>query len=87
MFSQEKKKNCLHITLFSHICLVLKQVSFSKGDILNVIEKSTTDWWWVEINGCHGYAPVNHFCLSSYQLQAWEDEEYFGQYGDLVGRM
>ena len=61
------------------------QLSLRCGDEVKVLEKVNDTWWWVEVNGEVGYAPVNH--LSSEQPieeDAWQNDEYFSSYDALV---
>ncbi|KAL4228957.1 class I-like SAM-binding methyltransferase superfamily [Mactra antiquata] len=58
-----------------------EQLSFSKGDHIKILQKTTESWWWAEINGKHGYVPANY--VSSPKRILWQDEEYFGNYGNL----
>jgi len=37
------------------------EVSFKKGDIVEVVEEEDTGWWTVEINGKTGAVPGNYF--------------------------
>ena len=51
---------------------------------MKILQKSNESWWWVELNGCQGYVPVNHLTAESPQQAYWQDEEYFGNYSSLV---
>ncbi|XP_070570637.1 protein arginine N-methyltransferase 2-like [Ptychodera flava] len=62
------------------------QLSFARGDEIQVISKPNDDWWWAIINGQHGYIPANHTkCKSKAEWEAerWQDEEYFESYSNL----
>ncbi|XP_036400743.1 protein arginine N-methyltransferase 2 [Megalops cyprinoides] len=62
------------------------QLSFATGDRLLVHDKSSPDWWWAELQGNFGYVPSNHLqrCTQEEEVdEAWQDEEYFGNYGTL----
>eukprot|EP00118_Oscarella_pearsei_P019044 m.199453 g.199453 ORF g.199453 m.199453 type:complete len:118 (+) comp39571_c0_seq12:213-566(+) len=46
------------------------QLSFRRGDILEVCGESlSADWCWCTLDGRHGYAPVNHLVDES----EWEE--------------
>lgn len=61
------------------------QLTFKKGDRLTILSKETTEWWWTELDGSCGYAPVNHLVADeeSDTSKKWQDEEYFHSYGAL----
>ena len=65
---------------------LLSQISFNSGMEINVLKKTTDEWWWAELNGRHGYIPVNHvLSQSEFKFrESWQDEEYFDNYGGLV---
>ncbi|KAK7506716.1 hypothetical protein BaRGS_00002191 [Batillaria attramentaria] len=60
-----------------------EQLSFERGDELKIIEKTTEHWWWAELRGQCGYVPANHLTYNSFQQIYWQDDEYFGSYGNL----
>ena len=67
--------------------LIYFQLSFDVGDEILVLQKSNTDWWWAELNGCCGYIPANHVVSqldSVAQSILWQDTEYYDSYGKLV---
>jgi myosin-1 len=37
-----------------------KKLSFSAGDILNVIQKDNSGWWLAELNGNKGWVPAGY---------------------------
>ncbi|XP_046543789.1 LOW QUALITY PROTEIN: protein arginine N-methyltransferase 2-like [Haliotis rubra] len=59
------------------------QLSFTTGDKICILTKTNDDWWWGEKDGCQGYVPVNHLTYTSTQEIFWQDQEYFGNYGNL----
>ncbi|XP_038605203.1 protein arginine N-methyltransferase 2 isoform X1 [Tachyglossus aculeatus] len=62
------------------------QLSFLRGDKICILRHITSDWWWGEHEGCHGYIPANHIkkTLEECDIEdTWQDEEYFGSYGTL----
>lgn len=65
------------------------QLSFKEGEKLTVLNKETRDWWWCELAGSCGYAPVNHL-MNEYEYKRhteWQDDEYFSNYSDLTVHM
>lgn len=62
------------------------QLSFKAGDSLKIIQKCSEHWYWAELNGIVGYAPVNHLAPNHPTLHqiCWQDDEYFESYGKLV---
>lgn len=70
------------------------QLSFSSGDALLVHAKPSSEWWWAELRGVIGYVPASYLCQSGDAEEddismedPWQDEEYFGSYGTLVGNI
>ena len=62
------------------------QLSFKEGNKLTVLSKESKDWWWCELAGSCGYAPVNHL-MNEYEYKRhteWQDDEYFSNYSDLT---
>ncbi|XP_028847263.1 protein arginine N-methyltransferase 2 isoform X2 [Denticeps clupeoides] len=62
------------------------ELSFSAGDRLLVHDKSSSDWWWAELHGHYGYVPSSYLQLEPEKEDledAWQDEEYFANYGTL----
>ena len=51
---------------------------------MKVVEKVNDTWWWVELNGEFGYAPVNHLSPGHTEVDFWQDEEYFSSYEAMV---
>ncbi|CAK6978214.1 protein arginine N-methyltransferase 2 [Scomber scombrus] len=66
------------------------QLTFSSGDRLLVHVKTSSDWWWAELQGDKGYAPACYLRQGATEEvedasleDPWQDEEYFGSYGTL----
>lgn len=70
--------------LATHCVPSISQLSFSSGDKLLVLSKSSSDWWWAELQGVKGYVPANYLRPDGAEEDPWQDEEYFGTYGTLV---
>ena len=67
-------------------CFVF-QLSFDVGDVITVLEMVNRDWWWAELDGCHGFIPSNYVISQSDPAAheiLYQDEEYFGDYAKLV---
>ncbi len=81
MCSQDPPKKSL-FPFFSPFNL---QLSFSVGDKLKVYDRSSDVWWWAELQGHFGYVPSSYLHQRAEDEEdAWQDEEYFGNYGALV---
>ncbi|XP_071381870.1 protein arginine N-methyltransferase 2 isoform X2 [Centroberyx affinis] len=64
------------------------QLSFSTGDRLLVHARTSSEWWWAELQGVFGYVPASFLHQGAEEDDAsledpWQDEEYFGSYGTL----
>lgn len=72
---------------------LVSQLSFSRGDRLLVHAKPSSEWWWAELQGVIGYVPASYMSQDAAGEEEedpsiedpWQDEEYFGNYGTLVG--
>lgn len=61
-----------------------EQLSFSVGDKLLVHDRSSDVWWWAEMQGHFGYVPSSYLHQRTEDMEdAWQDDEYFGNYGTL----
>lgn len=61
-----------------------EQLSFSVGDKLLVHDRSSDVWWWAEMQGHFGYVPSSYLHQRTEGMEdAWQDDEYFGNYGTL----
>ncbi|XP_028398893.1 protein arginine N-methyltransferase 2-like [Dendronephthya gigantea] len=59
-----------------------KQLSFSRGENILVVERVNQDWLWANIEGSLGYVPANHVEHPARveEMEKWQDEEYFESY-------
>ncbi|XP_052812574.1 protein arginine N-methyltransferase 2-like [Mya arenaria] len=57
------------------------QLALNKGQAVRVLKKSNENWWWANVDGREGYVPVSY--LNKGKQVQWQDEEYFGNYGNL----
>ena len=64
------------------------QLDLHEGDKVFILDKVNDKWWWVELNGKPGYAPVNHLSPAAPVVDEdedrWQDSEYFSSYCSLV---
>lgn len=63
-----------------------EQLSFLAGNILMVQDKNSEDWWWAELHGHFGYVPSSYLRQKTEDEEvedAWQDDEYFSNYGTL----
>lgn len=63
------------------------QIDLSEGDEVMVLERVSSEWWWVEVGGAFGYVPSNHLSEKSPLEEVedqWQDDEYFSSYSSLV---
>ncbi|XP_065105089.1 protein arginine N-methyltransferase 2 isoform X2 [Paramisgurnus dabryanus] len=63
-----------------------EQLSFLAGNILMVHDKNSEDWWWAELHGHFGYVPSSYLRQKTEDEEvedAWQDDEYFSNYGTL----
>ena len=63
------------------------QIDLSEGDEVMVLERVSSEWWWVEVGGAFGYVPSNHLSEKSPSEEVedqWQDDEYFSSYSSLV---
>ncbi|XP_056320964.1 protein arginine N-methyltransferase 2 [Danio aesculapii] len=61
-----------------------EQLSFAVGDKLLVHDRSSDVWWWAEMQGSFGYVPSSYLHQRPEDIEdAWQDDEYFGNYGTL----
>ena len=66
------------------------QLSFDRGDRLEIISKDDPDWWWGKKNDTYGYIASNHVkstqpTAEDFGGNSWQDEEYFNSYSQMVG--
>ncbi|GAA6082972.1 intersectin-2b [Tachysurus ichikawai] len=53
------------IAIYDYTAANQDELSFSKSQIINVLDKSDTDWWKAEINGVTGLIPTNYVKLTT----------------------
>ncbi|XP_048829859.1 intersectin-2b isoform X1 [Brienomyrus brachyistius] len=56
---------CQVISLYDYTAVNEDEMSFSKGQPINVLEKTSPDWWKGEINGVTGLIPTNYIKMST----------------------
>uniref|UniRef100_A0A8C5GVI1 Intersectin-2-like n=1 Tax=Gouania willdenowi TaxID=441366 RepID=A0A8C5GVI1_GOUWI len=53
------------IAIYDYSAANQDEISFSKGQLINVLDKSNPDWWKGEINGATGLFPFNYVKLTT----------------------
>uniref|UniRef100_A0A8C5N7X8 Intersectin-2-like n=1 Tax=Gouania willdenowi TaxID=441366 RepID=A0A8C5N7X8_GOUWI len=56
---------CQVIAIYDYSAANQDEISFSKGQLINVLDKSNPDWWKGEINGATGLFPFNYVKLTT----------------------
>lgn len=66
---------CYFVVLFLVVCQVIAmydyiannedELNFSKGQLINVLNKDDPDWWQGEINGVTGLFPSNYVKMTT----------------------
>ncbi|KAM9315865.1 intersectin-2 [Gastrophryne carolinensis] len=56
---------CQVIAMYDYIANNEDELNFSKGQLINVINKDDTDWWQGEINGVTGLFPSNYVKMTT----------------------
>ncbi|WAR10056.1 ANM2-like protein [Mya arenaria] len=66
---------------YAPVLSVRLHLALNKGQAVRVLKKSNENWWWANVDGREGYVPVSY--LNKGKQVQWQDEEYFGNYGNL----
>ncbi|KAL3065306.1 hypothetical protein OYC64_015474 [Pagothenia borchgrevinki] len=56
---------CQVIAIYDYIAANGDEMSFSKGQLINVFDKNNPDWWRGEINGVSGLFPTNYVKMTT----------------------
>ncbi|KAL4623886.1 intersectin-2 isoform X1 [Arapaima gigas] len=56
---------CQVISMYDYNAVNEDEISFSKGQLINVLDKSNPDWWRGEINGVTGLFPTNYVKMTT----------------------
>ncbi|XP_041839803.1 intersectin-2b isoform X2 [Melanotaenia boesemani] len=56
---------CQVIAIYDYAAANQDELSFSKGQLLNVLDKTDPDWWKGEINGVTGLFPTNYVKMTT----------------------
>ncbi|KAM9410329.1 intersectin-2b isoform 2-T2 [Pholidichthys leucotaenia] len=65
---------CQVIAVYDYTAANKDEMSFSKGQMINVLDKSNPDWWKGEFNGSSGLFPTNYVQMTTADLdpsQQW----------------
>lgn len=53
------------IAIYDYTAANGEEMSFSKGQLINVLDKSDPDWWKGEFNGVTGLFPTNYVQMTT----------------------
>ncbi|KAM6943444.1 intersectin-2b [Xenentodon cancila] len=56
---------CQVIAIYDYSAANQDEMSFSKGQLINVLDKSNPDWWKGEVNGVTGLFPTNYVKMTT----------------------
>lgn len=56
---------CQVIAIYDYTAANQDELSFSKGQLINVLDKSNPDWWRGEVNGVTGLFPFNYVQMTT----------------------
>uniref|UniRef100_A0A3P9P2G0 Intersectin 2b n=1 Tax=Poecilia reticulata TaxID=8081 RepID=A0A3P9P2G0_POERE len=56
---------CQVIAIYDYTAANQDELSFSKGQLINVLDKSNPDWWKGEVNGVTGLFPFNYVQMTT----------------------
>uniref|UniRef100_A0A669DCR5 Intersectin 2b n=1 Tax=Oreochromis niloticus TaxID=8128 RepID=A0A669DCR5_ORENI len=61
----ESSSVCQVIAIYDYTAANAEEMSFSKGQLINVLDKSDPDWWKGESNGVTGLFPTNYVQMTT----------------------
>lgn len=53
------------IAIYDYTAVNEDELSFSKSQVINVLDKSDPDWWKGELNGVRGLIPTNYVKMTT----------------------
>ncbi|XP_018522386.1 intersectin-2b [Lates calcarifer] len=56
---------CQVIAIYDYTAATKDEMSFSKGQLINVLDKNDPDWWKGEVNGVTGLFPTNYIKMTT----------------------
>ncbi|XP_008298693.1 intersectin-2b isoform X2 [Stegastes partitus] len=56
---------CQVIAIYDYTAANQDEMSFSKGQLINVLDKNNPDWWKGELNGVTGLFPINYVKMTT----------------------
>lgn len=88
---------CQVIAMYDYTAANQDELSFSKGQLINILDKTNPDWWKGEVNGVTGLLPTNYVkmttdsdpsqqCEFLIPLLRSEHSHTCGGYGETVTR-
>ncbi|GAA6228954.1 intersectin-2a [Lates japonicus] len=66
------------------------ELSFSKGQLINILDKTNPDWWKGEVNGVTGLLPTNYVKMtteSDPSQQCTVDSSSMSEHGETDGKL
>ncbi|XP_041831619.1 intersectin-2a isoform X2 [Melanotaenia boesemani] len=79
---------CQVITMYDYTAANQDELSFSKGQLINILDKTNPDWWKGEANGVIGLLPTNYVKMtteSDPSQQCTVDSLSISEHGDAHG--
>ena len=56
---------CQVIAMYDYTAANRDELSFSKGQLINILDKTNPDWWKGETNGTTGLLPTNYVKMTT----------------------
>lgn len=56
---------CQVIAMYDYAAASRDELSFSKGQLINILDKTNPDWWKAEANGVTGLLPTNYVKMTT----------------------
>ncbi|XP_062292716.1 intersectin-2-like [Scomber scombrus] len=56
---------CQVIAMYDYVAANRDELSFSKGQLINILDKTNSDWWKGETNGAMGLLPTNYVKMTT----------------------
>lgn len=81
-----KKTEDHYVTVSEFVDTVGDGITFSKGQIVQVLEKSDSGWWFVKINGKEGWAPASYI-QKTHMGDIEEEENVYQDIEDIDSNM
>ncbi|KAM6953998.1 intersectin-2-like [Aplochiton taeniatus] len=56
---------CQVVAMYDYMAANQDEITFSKGQLINVLDKTNPDWWKGEVNGVTGLVPTNYIKMTT----------------------